>query len=150
MKFSMRVDIRATPEEVFYWLGDPRRAMAWMTSVTKTEYITQTPNMIGSRFREYVEEDGQAAELRGVITDFTPNERIAFWLESDYNTAQVVFSLERRGESTLLTQDVDLRFRGVTRLLSIFFGPAFKKKITRQSQSEFARLKELCEAGAGS
>jgi len=32
------------------------------------------------------------------------------------------------------------------KILSVFLGPAFKKGITAQSQEEFARLKELCEA----
>ena len=32
--------------------------------------------------------------MQGVIVDFAPNERMAFHLEGDYNTADVAFTLE--------------------------------------------------------
>ena len=59
MKIEISVDIEATAEEVWYWLGDPERAKTWMTSVGRTEYITRTPELIGSTFREYVQENGR-------------------------------------------------------------------------------------------
>ena len=145
MKFSIHVDISATPEEVFYWLGDPTRAMQWMTSVTRTEYIQRTPDVVGTTFQEYVEEDGQGTELEGVVTDFVPNQRMGFQLEGDYNKVNTVFTLEETREGTRLVQDIDLRFKGIVRLMSILFGAAFKKKVISQSQSEFAKLKQLCE-----
>ena len=43
MEISYTIDINATPEKVFYWLGNPERAMVWMTSVTKTELLHETP-----------------------------------------------------------------------------------------------------------
>ncbi|UCG26161.1 MAG: SRPBCC family protein [Chloroflexota bacterium] len=146
MRFAISVDIRATPEEVWYWLGDPERAKTWMTSVTHTEYIDRTPDMIGSTFRETVEEDGRGTELQGVIVDFAPNERMAFHLEGDYNTADVTFTLEEDEGITRLTQTADVRFKGIIRVLSLLFGRTFKKNITRQAEGEFATLKALCEA----
>ena len=149
MKIEVSVDINATPEEVWYWLGDPERAKTWMTSVTHTEYIHRTPDMIGSTFRETVEEDGRGTELQGVITAFTPNEKMAVSLEGDYNTADVTFTLEEEDGFTRLTQTADVRFKGITRVLSVFFGRSFRKNITRQAESEFAALKTLCEGAAG-
>lgn len=148
MRFAISVDINATPEEVWYWLGDPERAKTWMTSVTHTEYIHRTPEMIGSTLRETVEENGRGTELQGVITAFTPNEKMAVSLEGDYNTADVTFTLEEQDGFTRLTQTADVRFKGITRLLSLLFGRTFRKNITQQAQSEFATLKTLCESGA--
>jgi uncharacterized protein YndB with AHSA1/START domain len=145
MKISIRIGIKATSEKVFYWLEDPGRAMEWMTSVTKTEIIKATPNMIGTTFREYIEENGRGTEMQGVVTDFVSNKRLAFHLEGDFNLAEVSFILEEEGEITQLTQNVEVHFKGMLRILSIFLGPFFKKKIISQAQREFAKLKELCE-----
>jgi uncharacterized protein YndB with AHSA1/START domain len=145
MKISHTIDIKSTPEKVFYWLEDPCRVMEWMTSVTKTEIMKETPNMVGTTFREYIEENGRGTEMRGVVTDFVSNKRLAFHLEGDFNTAEVDFTLEEKEGMTQLTQNAEVHFKGILRVLSIFFGSFFKKKIMSQAQSEFARLKELCE-----
>ncbi|KAA3647189.1 MAG: hypothetical protein DWQ07_06730 [Chloroflexi bacterium] len=147
MKIAIEIDINASPEEVFYWLGDPTRAMRWMTSVTRTEYIHEAPDMVGTTFREYVEEDGQGTELQGVVKEFVPNERMGFQLEGEHNKVETVFTLTETKEGTHLRQDINLHFKGITRLMSILFGAAFKKKIIGQSRREFATLKQLCEGG---
>ena len=150
MKISNTIEIKCTPEKVFYWLEDPSRAMEWMTSVTKTEIIKETPNMVGTTFREYIEENGQGTEMRGVITEFISNKRLAFHLEGDFNSTEVDFTLEEKDGITQLTQNAKVHFKGILKVMSIFCGPFFKKKIISQAQSEFARLKELCEHGVSS
>jgi len=145
MKISNSVEIKAVPEKVFHWLADPERAMKWMTSVTKTEIIDETPEKVGTTFREYIEENGRGMKLRGVVTDFNLNKRLAFHLESDYNTTAVNFNLVEKGESTRVIQNAEIHFKGRLRVLSIFFGFFIKRKILRQTRSEFSRLKALCE-----
>lgn len=148
MKITQTVEIRATVEEVFYWLGDPTRAMEWMTSVSRTEIIEKTPGWIGTTFRETVEEGGRGTELRGVVTDFVANERMAFHLEGEFNTVDVVWTLRHRGETIEVSQVAEVRFKGLMSVLILVLGPAFKKKMMAQGQSEFARLKALCEPGS--
>jgi carbon monoxide dehydrogenase subunit G len=147
MKISNTIEIEATPAEVFYWLGDPSRAREWMTSVSHTEIIEKTPNWVGTTFRETVEEDGRGTELRGVVTDFIANERMAFHLEGKFNTVDVVWTLRDKGQTTEVSQMAEVKFRGLVRVLSIVLGSAFKKKVIAQDQREFARLKALCERG---
>lgn len=145
MKILQVVEINSTPEEVFYWLGDPQRAMLWMTSVSKTEILQQTPEMTGTTFRETVEEDGRGTELQGIITDWKLNERIAFHLSGQYNVVDVEYRLEEIENGTRLTQNADVRFRSFMKVLSILMGRTIKKQVIEQSQQEFARLKKLCE-----
>lgn len=145
MRIELSIDINATPEEVWYWLGDPERAKIWMTSVTRTEYITRTPDLAGSTFREYVEEDGRGTWMYGEILEYVPNKRMAFRLEGDYNIVDVSFSLEEVDGATRLTQTADMRFKGLLRLTSLPFGRAIKNNIGRQSASELTALKALCE-----
>ena len=145
MKIINTVEIGASAAKVFYWLGDPSRAMTWMTSVSRTEIIEKTPNWVGTTFRETVEEDGRGTELRGVVTDFVANERMAFHLEGQFNAVDVVWTLKERGEITEVSQVAEVRFKGLMRVVGVLFGTAFKKKITAQAQQEFAALKDLCE-----
>jgi carbon monoxide dehydrogenase subunit G len=145
MKIVNRIDVRATPEAVFHWLEDPERAMQWMTSVTRSEIIKETPSRVGTTFREYIEEDGRGTEMHGVVTEFVSNERFAVHLEGDFNSVDVSFSLEEKAGVTQLTQNVQLSFKGMLKVLSAFLRVSIKKKIVNQAQKELAKLKELCE-----
>lgn len=128
MKISNRVEIKATPGKVFYWLEEPERAMKWMTSVTKSEIIKENPEKVGTTFREYIEEDGRGTEMRGVVTEFVSNERFAVHLEGEYNSVDVLFALEEKGGMTELTQDVQLRFKGIHKVLILFLGAIYQEK----------------------
>ena len=145
MRISHSIEIGNTPDKVFYWLAEPDRAMEWMTSVTKGEIIEKTPDMVGTRFREAVEENGAGTELIGVITEFETNRRLAFHLEGEFNTVDVTYTLREKEGSTELSQNADIRFKGLLRVPSVLLGPAFKKKILGQVRVEFAKLKEICE-----
>ena len=145
MKITNTIEIRTTPETVFYWLGDPSRAVQWMTSVSHTEIIKKTPNWIGTTFRETVEENGRGTDLHGEVIDFEENKRLVFHLEGDFNTVEVTWLLRQRGDFTEVVQQAELRFKGFLRIMSIVIGPLLKKKIKAQARGEFATLKELCE-----
>ena len=119
--------------------------MVWQTNVSKTEILQETPDMIGTTFRETIEENGRGVEMRGVVTDYRENQSLAMHLSGKYNVVDVEWRIEERGERTRLTLNSNIRFKSFIRVLSILMRPAFKKKITTQLQGEFARLKELCE-----
>lgn len=147
MKISCSIDIESTPEEVFHWLDNPQRAMVWMSSVSRTEMLHQTPGVVGTTFRETIQENGQSTQLRGVITAFEPNRLIAFHLSGEFNDVDVQYRLEEVDKHTRLTQRAHVRFKSLMRVVSIAMGPVFKKKIMDQARGEFERLKELCECG---
>ena len=145
MKLTYTIDINSTPEIVFSWLGTPERAMMWQTSVSKTEILHETPNMIGTTFREVVEENGRRVEMNGVVTDYRKDQVLAMHLDSKYNNVDVEYRLEEIGGRTRLTMISNIRLRSFLRVLSIILWPAFKKKLLGQLNREYARLKELCE-----
>jgi len=145
MKLTYTIDINSTPEIVFSWLGTPERAMMWQTSVSKTEILHETPDMIGTTFREIVEENGRRVEMNGVVTDYRKDQVLAMHLDSKYNNVDVEYRLEEIGGRTRLTMISNIRLRSFLRVFSIILWPAFKKKLLRQLNREYARLKELCE-----
>ncbi len=145
MKITNTIEISSPPEKVFLYLKDPNRAMEWMTSVSKGEILKETPNMVGTTFRETIEENGRGTEMDGVITDYVANRKIAFHLSGKFNIVDVEYCLEQLGGITRLSQEANIRFKSFFKVTSIILGPLFKKKIINQSQSELTKLKELCE-----
>ncbi len=145
VKIANSIEIKAAPERVFYWLEEPDRAAQWMTSVTRSEIIEETPNRIGTTFREYIEEEGRGIEMHRVITKFVSNKRFGVHLESKLNSVDVDFELLEKDGTTRLVQNVELQFKGMLKVLSVFLHASVKRKIMSQARSEFARLKELCE-----
>ena len=135
MEISNIIEIQASPEKIFSWLEDSDRAKEWMTSVTRSEILKETPNRIGTTFSEFIEENGRGIEMRGVITEFVPNERFSVHLESDINTVDVCFSLIEKGSTTQLKQDALLRFKGMMKVFSIVLRSSIKKKISSQTQT---------------
>ncbi len=149
MKLSYAIDIHASPARVFSWLGTPERAMQWQTGVSRTEILQQTPGMVGTTFREWVEENGRGTELRGEVTDYRVNESLAIRLDGEYNTVRVSYRLAELAGGTRLTMRADVRFKSFLRVANLIFRPAFKKKLLAQFNEEYARLKGLCEQDEG-
>jgi uncharacterized protein YndB with AHSA1/START domain len=148
MKISLSVEINSPPARVFGWLESPEKAVTWMTSVAKTEILHETPERIGTTFREVVEEDGNGVELQGVITDYKPERSISFHLESRVNVVDVEYFVEAIQNGTRLTQTGNVRWKFPVNVISIFMGSKMKQNISAQAQKEFEKLKELCESGA--
>jgi uncharacterized protein YndB with AHSA1/START domain len=144
MKFSYSININSSPETIFHWIGQPEKAMQWMTSVSKTEMLNETPNLVGSTFRETVSEGGQGIEMHGQVTGYEPNKFIAFHLESKVNSVDVTYRIEQNGGSRL-TQDANIRWKFPVHIIGLFAGNKIRQSLLSQTSEEFARLKELCE-----
>lgn len=119
--------------------------MVWQTNVSKTEILNQTPDWVGTTFRETIEENGKSTVMQGVVTDYRENQSLAMHISGQYNTVDVGWYVKTEGDHVLLTASSDIRFKSFLKLVSIILGPVFKKNLTKQLQEEFAKLKELCE-----
>jgi uncharacterized protein YndB with AHSA1/START domain len=146
MRIVLTVDIASDLETVFGWLADPDRAMVWMTSVAGGEIVDRKPGMVGTTFRERVEDARGGIDMEGSITAFEPNRRISFHLESRVNRVDVDYRVEPLGRLVRLTADSNIRWCFPVNVISLFAGRAMRRGIVAQSSREFARLKELCEA----
>lgn len=146
MKISYSIDIKSTPEAVFRWLERPEKAMLWMTSVTSTEILHQTKDMVGTTFREIVEEDGNGMEMHGVVTSWKPNKAISFHLASKVNIVDVEYCVEGTSDGARLTENANIQWKFPVNLFSIIVGGRLRQKIVAQSQGEFSKLKQLVES----
>ena len=148
MKISISIKINSTPKIVFSWLENPEKAMAWMTSVTKGEVIYESPEIVGTTFRETVEDENGSMELEGVISGFQPDKSIAFHLSSRVNVVDVEYSIEETPTGVLLTNIANVKWKFPVNIISLFIGRKMKQNIIAQSQDELNKLKEFCESDA--
>ena len=145
MEITSLIDIKSTPEVVFGWLENPQKAMEWMTSVSGGEILHDTPERVGTTFREVVEDESGAIEMRGMITGFEPDKSIAFHLESRVNIVDVEYRVEKIDEETRLMYRAKIKWKFPVNIISIFMGNKMRQSILAQLQDELGRLKELCE-----
>jgi hypothetical protein len=141
------MDINCAPEKVWFWLGDPKRARAWQTNVSKTEILETTADWIGTTFRETIEENGGSTELEGIVTGYRENQLLAIHATGKYNVVDIEWQLSEIEEKAHLILNTNIRFKSLLRVLSIILWPSFKKNIQSQLDTEYAKLKELCEQG---
>jgi hypothetical protein len=69
VKITLSVDIYRRPEEVFPWIAEPDKAMRWQKGVKGGEIIKETPEKVGTTFKEVMEENGNHLVMYGEITD---------------------------------------------------------------------------------
>ena len=145
MKLSSTIDINSTPKVVFGWLENPEKARMWMTSVSEGEILHETPDRVGTTFREVVEDEGGSIEMHGYISGFEPDKSIAFHLESRANIVNVEYSVENLGTGTRLSYQADIHWKFPVNVISLFMGNKMRQSILAQLQSELGKLKEFCE-----
>ncbi len=148
MRLDLSVDIASDCATVFSWLAEPERAQRWMTSVASGEILERVPGMVGTTFRERVEDESGGLEMHGRITAFEPDRRISFHLESRVNELDVDYAVEPvagREGVVRLAMTSNVRWRFPVNVISLFAGRAMKRKILEQSGQEFERLKSICE-----
>ena len=146
MKITHTVEIERQPASVFPWLDDPAKATAWMSSVSRTEILHRTPDLVGTTFRETVADENGSTELEGVVTACRPSQEIAFHLDGQFNEVAVEYRLEEIANGTRLTMRAEVHFKGALKVLSYMMWPLFKRKVLDQFRRECAELKRLCES----
>jgi len=145
MKIASSIDIKSSPEIVFGWLENPEKAMQWMTSVSSGEILHETPDRVGTTFREVVQDEGGSMEMHGMITGFESDKSIAFHLESRVNIVDVEYRVEKIDEGARLDYEANIKWKFPVNIISIFLGKKMMQSILAQLQDELNKLKELCE-----
>ena len=145
MRITYANEILKPPEFVFPWIAEPDKAVQWQKNVKGGEVIINRPEVIGTTFKEEIEEGGNSLEMYGVITKFIRNQIIEFHLESKIHKLEVSYSVEELNKTTRIVVDARIKWKFPINLLSIFIGNKMKKGIAEQMESEILELKRICE-----
>lgn len=81
MRFQHSMVIRCAPEVVFSWIEDPDRARRWQPDVAGGGVLHAEPGMVGTEFREVLQDNRGRVEMHGRITEFQPGASLAVLLE---------------------------------------------------------------------
>ena len=145
MRITYANEILKPPEFVFPWIAEPDKAMQWQKNVKGGEVIINRPEVIGTTFKEEIEEGGNSLEMYGVITKYIRNQIIEFHLESKIHKVNVSYSVEELNKTTRILVDARIKWNFPFNLLSLFIGKKMKKGIAEQMESEILELKRICE-----
>mgnify|MGYP001765449356 CR=1 FL=1 len=146
MRIAGEIVIAKAPQAVFPWIAEPEKAMRWQKNVKGGEIITSTPGMVGTTFKETMEEDGRALEMRGEITQYAENRAIAFHLESRIHRVDVTYSLEGCEGQTKAGVRADIRWKFPMNVVSLFLGKRMERELAAQVAGELRDLKAMCES----
>lgn len=145
MRITCVNEILQPPEIVFPWIAEPDKAMQWQKNVKGGEVLINRPEVIGTTFKEQIEEGGKTLEMQGVITRYIENQIIEFHLESKIHELDVSYAVEALNQNTKMTVDASISWKFPMNLMSVFIGNKMKKGIAEQMESEILELKRICE-----
>jgi uncharacterized protein YndB with AHSA1/START domain len=142
----MKTVIDAPAEIVFLWLEDNDRIKKWVPNLVSDEVIVETPEKIGSKFRQVFEERGKTMEMIGNITEYTNNEVVRVFLDGDQFGLDVSYRLRSLGDTqTEVTQDTEIKFKGFMKILTPIFLLFSKLSSNNPQAAAHAKLKEMAE-----
>lgn len=149
-RVSSEVIIEATPEEIWQFVGDPVKEMAWRKpGLRDLELLDEKPVDVGSRYRGRTRYMGRENRYTNVITTFDPPRRVAWdWVEasgplaaSGYYELRALGEDETRFRITLDYRPTNLLGRLIVPVVDLFAG--------RVLQRFAMALKAKVESGEG-
>ena len=110
MKTTMKTVIDAPASTVFLWLEDDERLRQWIPNLAEDEPLIETPEKVGSRFRQVFLENGKEMEMIGEITRFLQDERLQVFMTGKMFDLDVDYVLKPLStEQTELTQESEIK-----------------------------------------
>lgn len=144
MKILCSVEIQRPAAFIFPWLAEPGKSMLWQKEVTGGRTLERKPGMVGTTFIETIEEKGSSLELRGSITSYVLDRKIAFYLESRIHAMDVVYALHEIRGGTRLDVDADIRWRFPVSIINALSFGGMARTLARKMDLELQELRRLC------
>ncbi len=145
MRITCNCVISKPPESVFPWIADPEKAMQWQKNVKHQEITVRTPQMVGTTFKETIEENGRSLDMRGQITQYAQDTLIAFHLESRIHVVDVTYSLEGMNGRTTISISAGIEWKFPMNVVSLLVGAKMQRELAGQMDAELRALKAMCE-----
>ena len=143
MQSEISVEIDAPIEQVFdYALNNTTE---WSTLIVEDEAISETPEVVGSKFRIVTEEKGRRMEFDGEVTHYDAPNLSRIYLKNKMFDLDVEYRFEDLGGRTRLTQNSIVHPHGFVKVMMSLMGWAMKKSSCESNANELNRLKQKLE-----
>lgn len=130
-----------SPEEAFAYMADFSHAAEWDPGVAAARREDAGSIGLGSIFELTVQFGGRRFPLRYEVTDFAP-ERVTFTARSSTIESVDTITVARRGNTTEVTYDAHIRFRGLLRLADPLLALGFRRVADRAIHGLERRMSE--------
>ena len=141
--FEVEVQVEAPVEETFFTFNDTLRISEWLAHVEEVQLVSGQVNKVGSQYKLAISGMENSYEVTKEITDFVPNELVAYKLQNPAVTVltEVHFDPTDRGTHILAHHTVTGN-NSYWKSMLIFLHSQIREKV----EDDFARLKQLVEA----
>jgi uncharacterized membrane protein len=144
VKVETSLMIERPVEEVFAYMNDPKNDALWQDGVLESEAISEGPLGVGSELREVRNFLGRRLESTSEITEFELNRKVSWKATSGPIPleASITFESVEGGTKVSVVGEADVG--GIFKLAE----PMVARSAQKQFDGDFAKLKEILEAGA--
>jgi hypothetical protein len=140
VNFTNTTVINRPPAEVFSFLADFENVPLWNYAISETRKISGGPVGVGSRYRQTRTLPARSEETFEV-TEFEPDHKLAIRGPLGPFQADVSYLLTAAGDGTSVSNTMDLRPTGVSRLVAPLAGSRVRSAVATHLDS----LKQLLE-----
>ena len=135
------ITIARSPQDVFTFFADLNNIPKWQSEVVTSTVITPGPTRVGTRFTEEVKIGPSRTTANCEVTEFLPNQKLAFSADSPAIHYHGAFQVEPSGMGTKLDVFVTVEPVGFWKLMQPILKGDFKNGVKK----ELVTLKEILE-----
>ena len=147
MKANSKLTINVPAKTVFLWLEDADRLRQWVPNIIEDEVLIDTPDKVGSKFRQVYLENGKKMEMIGEIKEYTQDKSMRVDILGDMFDLDVAYTVTETGHAqSELTQNTHIKFKGILKLFGPIFGLLAMFKSKSPQDESLAKLKVMAEA----
>ncbi len=139
-----KVTIGKPLEGVWDKFSDPGNMGKWLDGFKSIETISGEPETVGSRHRIVIEKDGRRFEAIETVKEFVPQKRVAFELDGDIMTNDVIITVDGRGNATEIIQAETIKPKGFLYKAMMY---RMQSSMQEQSETNLTNLKKFIEKG---
>ncbi len=137
---EISIHLNCSPHKVFAFLVDTQKLMLWQSDLIKSEIESEGAIRAGSHFHEVRRMGPREADIRGEISEFTQDHRLATRTETKPE-AGVRYLLDPEEGGTRLRYEFSLRMAGMMRLME----PVISRSIRKGAEADLQKLRQLVE-----
>jgi uncharacterized membrane protein len=144
VKVETSMVIKRPVEEVFAYMNNHENDTVWQDGVVESEAISEGPLGVGTKLREVRNFLGRRLESTSEITEYEPNSKVAWKATSGPIPLEASMTFEAVEGGTKISVVGEADVGGLFKLAE----PMVARSAQKQFDGDFARLKEILEAGA--
>ena len=143
MSVDVRVEtiIRAAPDVVAAFAGDPTNAPDWYANIRSVDWLTEPPVRIGSRMAFVAQFLGRRLAYTYEVVELEPERLLVMRTADGPFPMETTYTWEAASSGTRMT----LRNRGNPSGFSRMVAPVMEAAMRRATTKDLARLKRLLE-----